>query len=54
MKDSQIDYSDIPETDENFWKDAKLTLPEKKAISIRLDKDILDWLKAGGKGYQSI
>ncbi len=54
MNDSEIDYSDIPETDEEFWKNAKLVIPDQKAkISIRLDKDILEWFKAEGKGYQT-
>ena len=54
MDDSEIDYSDIPETDEEFWKNAKLVIPDQKAkISIRLDKDILEWFKAEGKGYQT-
>ncbi|MBD2151399.1 BrnA antitoxin family protein [Pseudanabaena sp. FACHB-1277] len=26
----------------------------KKAVSIRLDSDVLDWFKGQGKGYQSI
>jgi uncharacterized protein (DUF4415 family) len=54
MKDSEIDYSDIPELNENFWKNAKLFKPvDKKMISLRIDKDVLDWFKAQGKGYQS-
>jgi uncharacterized protein (DUF4415 family) len=54
MDDREIDYSDIPETDEEFWKNAKLVIPDQKAkISIRLDKDILEWFKAEGKGYQT-
>ena len=54
MPDSEIDYSDIPITDKEFWEKAKVVLPEpKKAISLRIDKDVLDWFKAQGKGYQS-
>ena len=54
MRDENIDYSDIPELDENFWKDAKVRLPETKTgVYIRLDADILDWLKGQGKGYQT-
>lgn len=42
-----------PISDQEFWKGAKLIerIP-KQAISIRLDKDIIDWFKAQGKGYQ--
>jgi uncharacterized protein (DUF4415 family) len=35
------------------WSDAVLVIPpKKKAISIRLDTDVLDYFKAGGEGYQ--
>ena len=54
MRDEDIDYSDIPELDEDFWKNAKLVVPPgKKQLTIRLDADVLTWLKAQGKGYQS-
>lgn len=54
MDDSEIDYSDIPETNEHFWKTAKLVLPEKKShISIRLDNDVLEWLKSQGIDYHT-
>jgi uncharacterized protein (DUF4415 family) len=54
MRDEDIDYSDIPELDENFWKHAKLVLPEPKdRLTIRLDHDIVTWLKRQGHGYQT-
>ncbi|EGJ33261.1 MULTISPECIES: BrnA antitoxin family protein [Moorena] len=54
IPDSAIDTSDIPELDDNFWENAKIVKPiTKKAISIRLDSDIIDWFKSQGKGYQS-
>ena len=54
IKDEQIDYSDIPELDEFFWNNAKIIYPkQKKAISIRLDQDIIDFFKLDGRGYQS-
>jgi len=54
IRDEDIDYSDIPEADENFWKNAKLRMPEpKKGIYVRLDTDVLEWLKASGPGYQT-
>ena len=35
------------------WSDAVLIAPpKKKAISIRLDDDVLDFFKRGGAGYQ--
>jgi uncharacterized protein (DUF4415 family) len=55
IDDSEIDLSEIPELDENFWKEAKVIRPTpKKSISLRLDQDVLDWFKGQGKGYQSL
>jgi uncharacterized protein (DUF4415 family) len=54
LKEFEIDYSDIPETDEKFWKDAEVIYPDQKVhVSIRLDKDIISWFKQFGKGYQT-
>ncbi len=55
MTDEDIDYSDCPELDEEFWKHAKLVhyQPPKKAVFIRLDEDVIQWFKTQGKGYQS-
>jgi len=42
-------------TDEQ-WKNAKrrhFYRPVKRQITARVDADVLDWLKAYGKGYQS-
>ena len=45
---------DAPLTDEEFWKDAAIVLPEaKEAISLRIDRDVLNWFKAQGRGYQT-
>ena len=53
-RDEDIDYSDIPELDEDFFKDATVVVPPgKKQLTLRLDADVLAWLKAQGKGYQS-
>ncbi len=54
IKDKDIDYSDIPETDDSFWTSSELNMPvSKDRITIRIDYDVLKWLKSGGKGYQS-
>ena len=54
MGDQDIDYSDIPELDDEFFKTARVVVsPGKKQLTIRLDEDVLAWLKAQGKGYQS-
>jgi len=54
MKDADIDYSDIPQLDRKFLKKATMAWPPaKKQLTIRLDADVLDWLKGHGKGYQT-
>jgi len=57
LKDENIDYSEIPDLStlgEEFWKNAVVKRAEPKAqITIRLDREVLDWFKAQGKGYQS-
>ncbi len=54
MRDEDIDYSDIPEIDESFFKNAKVVVPPgKKQLTLRLDADILEWMKKQGPGYQS-
>ena len=54
MRDKDIDYSDIPEFDEEFLRSVEMKItPEKKPISLRVDADVLDWMKSQGKGYQS-
>ena len=54
MSDKDIDYSDIPEFDEEFLNSVEMKVsPGKKQIALRLDTDVLDWMKAQGKGYQS-
>ena len=55
--DDEIDYSDIPELDDEFWKNAVVVKPKpKKAISFRIDENLLKWYKkeTKGKGYQSL
>lgn len=37
-----------------WFRRAKIVLPEpKKAVSIRLDKDITEWFQRQGSGYQT-
>lgn len=47
--DSEIDYSDIPPVEglERFYR------PVKEMTTIRLDADVLAWLRSEGKGYQT-
>jgi uncharacterized protein (DUF4415 family) len=52
--DSQIDLTDIPEIVD--WSEAvvgKFYRPIKKSLTIRIDADVLAWLRSQGKGYQT-
>jgi uncharacterized protein (DUF4415 family) len=56
LPDHQIDTSDIPELPPGAWKDAirgRFYRPLKQAVSMRLDADVVAWLKKRGKGYQT-
>jgi uncharacterized protein (DUF4415 family) len=54
MRDAEIDDSDIPKLDKSFWKNARLTMPEPKdRLTIRVDHDVVEWLKRAGSGYQT-
>ncbi len=55
IEDKDIDYSDIPETDADFWANAKLIEPDRtQHVTLRLKKSVLDYFKAqGAKGYQT-
>jgi len=54
MSDDSIDYSDIPEKDAHFWAIAEVKDPAKKAISLRVDEDVLNWFKHRGGRYQRL
>ena len=53
-KDVDIDLTDMPEVLD--WSKAeigKFYRPPKKPVTIRLDTDIISWLKSYGRGYQT-
>jgi|SRR5271156_6562329 len=54
--DSEIDFSDLPLLEEKFWKDAVRNpyyRPVKQQLTVRLDADVVAWLRRHGKGYQT-
>lgn len=54
MKDEDIDFSDIPElTGNEKFIVGKFYRPVKKSLTIRVDADVLAWVKSSGKGYQT-
>jgi len=53
-KDQDIDFSDAPPVFD--WSGAeigKFYRPKKKPVTMRLDSDVIAWLKADGRGYQT-
>src|SRR6202051_4048243 len=49
-----IDFSDAPAVVD--WSGAeigKFYRPTKKPVTMRLDSDVIEWLKAYGRGYQT-
>lgn len=55
VPDDQLDLSDIPEIIDwsNAIRHGQFYRPVKQQTSVRLDADVLAWLKAQGKGYQT-
>src|SRR2546421_12190788 len=54
--DSEIGFSEIPPLKESFWKNAvrnPFYRPVKQQLTIRLDADVVAWLRRQGKGYQT-
>lgn len=52
--DATIDFSEMPEVVD--WAGAEVGRfyrPAKRPVTIRLDEDIIDWLKSYGRGYQT-
>ena len=53
-KDEDIDFSDIPELDDDFWKNAAVVHPDGTTpVTLRVKTSVLNAFKAGGKGYQT-
>ena len=53
MDDKDIDTSDIPELDDDFFRRAEIRVPAKHPVTLRLDADVLTWFKSQGQGYQT-
>ena len=55
MCDSDIDTSEIPPLGEDFFKKASVWKRERKiSITLRVDREVVEWFKSQGKGYQSL
>jgi uncharacterized protein (DUF4415 family) len=54
LKDEDIDFSDIPELDEEFFKKAVVVYPDGTTpVTLRVKRSVLEAFKADGKGYQT-
>lgn len=54
--ESEIDFSDLPATQAQDWASAvrgQFYRPLKQQLTVRIDADVVEWLKGQGKGYQS-
>jgi uncharacterized protein (DUF4415 family) len=54
--DSEMDFSEIPPLKESFWKNAirnPFYRPVKRQLTVRLDADVVAWLRQQGRGYQT-
>jgi uncharacterized protein (DUF4415 family) len=53
-RDADIDLAEMPEVAD--WSGAemgKFYRPPKKPVTMRLDTDVVEWLKSYGRGYQT-
>lgn len=56
LPDDAIDTSDIPPLMDAFWQNAvrnPFYRPTKTSTTVRIDSDVLLWLRGQGPGYQS-
>ena len=56
LPDALIDTSDIPPLSEAYWRNAvrnPFYRPVKQQVTVRVDADVLAWLRSTGRGYQS-
>jgi uncharacterized protein (DUF4415 family) len=52
--DATIDFSDMPEvTDWSGAEIGRFYRPTKRPVTMRLDDDVIAWLKSYGRGYQT-
>lgn len=53
MDDEDIDTSDIPPLDDEFFGSAQLRMPEKKVpVTLSVDSDVLKWFESQGSEFQ--
>ena len=58
MTDAEIDFSDSPELTPDRFARAIVRrglkpVPRKAQLTLRLDRDVLEWFREQGQGYQT-
>jgi uncharacterized protein (DUF4415 family) len=53
LTDEEIDTSDIPPLDDEFFARAQLRMPDKSTVTLTVDTDVLEWFKAQGDQFQN-
>ena len=56
LPETSINHADIPPLADAFWQTAlrnPFYKPTKQSTTVRVDSDVLHWLKSEGKGYQT-
>ncbi len=53
MTDDDIDTSDIPELDDDFFASAELRMPKNKtSVMLSVDTEVLEWFESQGAEFQ--
>ncbi len=54
VDDKDIDFSDIPELDASFWREAQRVEPDTtERITLRVKSSVLSHFRQQGRGYQT-
>jgi uncharacterized protein (DUF4415 family) len=54
MQDEDVDTSDIPLLDDDFFARATLRMPEKQvSVTVNVDADVLAWFRARGEKLEN-
>jgi uncharacterized protein (DUF4415 family) len=56
IPDNEIDFSDQPELGPEFWAKARVVMPEDRnlaQITAKFDRDMVNWFRKQGRGYQA-
>ena len=58
MRDEDIDFSDLPEVTPEMFANAIVRrgwepLPAKQQITLRIDRDVINFFREQGQGYQT-